>query len=979
MDTQTRAEFENLKRAQESLAQRLTHVSAALAQEESRLRFASTNLENLRHEHTELQADSARVLRQMEALSSRFPEEVSTEQHVQAVTPPPLPPIISETVPAPFPVATPALEPVMPQNFESSQPEETQATASPAPEQPVPASFEMRLGTYWLVRIGIVMLLGGLVFLGNYAYRNFVGRLGPLGKIALLYLSSGGLLALGSWLPRKQEKLKNYAQVLFAGGLAAVYFTTYAAYHVPTLRIIASPVLDGALLLVWAGFVVWLATRKQSETLALFAVGLGYYTSIMTNVGLFTLYSNVVLTAAAVFFLIRNRWATLTFASLAATYASYGFWRFYHQGAWHWATPGEGLWTGAYFLICYWLIFTAAVFLSRHDFFKGTNRTAFLSLNNGAFFGLFLLTMFQVRQGGFHKLGWAYGSTLLVLAVLASRFLKQDRSSANAYLTQGLLLVTLGFISRYTGLTLGLVFAVECVTLFVLSSLIRRRIMFAGSLAAGLLAAGWTFASLGSHEQSDLFLGCGVTALLLVNNLVRQKSDFPSPIAVDRARAAFAIAASAVLLRTTWEFSPEHIRPLVLALEGLLFTASWYAVRSRHLTFAGQVFVAFAQAVCFTHLAEALSGYSGILPWPWWTVAGVGAITLLLCHWWQRQKQISLSPRLLSGIQMIYALALVGILFCALKPVVSAPHWLVLTSLLALGVTIYGLLTRLWLLALVGQLFIFASCYEFLHQLYSSPLTNNPTAFQALAPLGSLLALAWLASRVGARPLDLPGEDPAATQRLTSVYLWGAFALAVGWVFEFIPDRHRFWFLSLVGLALFVCSLVWNKRAPLRFSGAFHAVAFIYLWARFWDESIVHWPNVLAVLLLLGQQQAAKKYGERISLPSPLHTAAIVLGTSGLWLLLSKWVLLQAGGFYLTVAWGFLALLLFNAGFVLRERLYRWAGLALLGLGLGRVVVFDVWKLETIYRIFSFMGLGIVLLVLGFIYNRYQEKIRQWL
>ena len=43
------------------------------------------------------------------------------------------------------------------------------------------------------------------------------------------------------------------------------------------------------------------------------------------------------------------------------------------------------------------------------------------------------------------------------------------------------------------------------------------------------------------------------------------------------------------------------------------------------------------------------------------------------------------------------------------------------------------------------------------------------------------------------------------------------------------------------------------------------------------------------------------------------------------------------------------------------------------------MVIFDVWKLETLYRILSFMALGIVLLVLGFIYNKYQEKIREWL
>ena len=62
-----------------------------------------------------------------------------------------------------------------------------------------------------------------------------------------------------------------------------------------------------------------------------------------------------------------------------------------------------------------------------------------------------------------------------------------------------------------------------------------------------------------------------------------------------------------------------------------------------------------------------------------------------------------------------------------------------------------------------------------------------------------------------------------------------------------------------------------------------------------------------------------------------------------------------------------------------RERMYRWIGLGMLAVALGRVFVFDVWKLETLYRILSFFALGVVLLVLGFIYSKYQEKIKEWL
>jgi uncharacterized membrane protein len=59
--------------------------------------------------------------------------------------------------------------------------------------------------------------------------------------------------------------------------------------------------------------------------------------------------------------------------------------------------------------------------------------------------------------------------------------------------------------------------------------------------------------------------------------------------------------------------------------------------------------------------------------------------------------------------------------------------------------------------------------------------------------------------------------------------------------------------------------------------------------------------------------------------------------------------------------------------------MYRWLGLGILACTLCRVMVIDVWKLETLSSILSFMALGVVLLVLGFIYNRYQEKIREWL
>src|SRR2546421_2373168 len=345
MNEQERAELQRLKRRLESLQHELDLLWAQTGQLQARLDppqpaapTASSGLKPM--EIIPLSVPPLDASGVSKSASTTPTEETPVAPaQAEARKPPPLPPIITPQPAAVFasvgatsqiesafaatespPVASPPDPPPM----------DSGTTPAPAGE----SSFEMKLGKVWLVRIGIVMLLTALVFFGNYAYQNFIIKLGPAGKVFLMYLGSGLLLGLGAWLPRQQESLKNYAQVVFAGGLAAVYFTTYAAHHIGTLRVIGSGRLDGLLLLAWAGFMGGLPDRKKSGLLALFAVGLAYYTSIITNIGLFTLYSNLVLTAAGVFFFVRNRWATLSFASLLATYGGDTYWRFYVNGGW---------------------------------------------------------------------------------------------------------------------------------------------------------------------------------------------------------------------------------------------------------------------------------------------------------------------------------------------------------------------------------------------------------------------------------------------------------------------------------------------------------------------------------------------------------------------------------------------------------------------------------------------------------------------
>jgi uncharacterized membrane protein len=956
-------------------------------------------------------------------------------------------------------------------------------TESVPPDEPPPAaekaSFEMRLGTYWLVRAGIIMLLTGLAFFGNYAYHNIVGKLGPGGKISLLYLASGLLLGAGAWWQRRaaKESLKNYAQVLFAGGLAAVYFTTYAAHHIPPLCVITSAVVDGTLLLAWAGVIAWLADRRKSEVMAFFAVGLAFYSSVITRVGDFTLYSNLVLTLAAVGFLLRNRWVSLSFAGLATSYAGYAFWRFLHDDGWRWAMPDERLNFGAAFLLSYWLIFTAATFLSRSEKLHDKNRAAFLTLNNGAFFALFLLTMLEVHRGGFWKFSLGYGAALLALAGLCKIMLPAEPPARNAYLTQGLLLVTLGFISKFAGLQLALVLGVESVVLFLTGTQRSSGILKFFAYAAALLATGWCVVSLSPFAPHGLWtalalggfmavnaarahwleaekdppsprlettaftllafvswtaaawfntpephlfvaLVLGAESVVLFNLVARRQSPVPKLFAYLVAVLAvggcaanlkqfdssdlwtgaalgvlmifnaywahretledndqplraepsmFTLLAFACWLAVTWYNTTAGHLPLVLAAEAVALTLSIYVLRVREITLLGQFFLVLAQFAWLFHFLNATP--------PWWNPLALITVTVGLSHWWQRQKRVTVSESTFTCYSTVFALAAIAIVIVWLHPLVSAPAWLVLTSLLAVVVTLYGVVTRAWPLAVCGQIFLGVSAWEFFTQVWM----QKPEWFFPLAPMAvlgmlSLATVGWFAGRPD-RAAEV--RDPLLTVAL--IYRWTALAMSLCWLWQYVPDRQHVGAFMGAALGVFLFALWKRSREALAGAAVYASVSLATLWLREDLQMDVYWLNGLALLALLVMQQILRRLPDRFLLDEQIHGAVVFAAGVSLWRLASCWAGTFTGGFFITMIWAGLALLVFAAGMILRERCHRWLGLGVLAVAVGRVVLVDVWKQETIYRVLTFMALGVALLVIGFIYNKYQEAIRKWL
>jgi uncharacterized membrane protein len=72
----------------------------------------------------------------------------------------------------------------------------------------------------------------------------------------------------------------------------------------------------------------------------------------------------------------------------------------------------------------------------------------------------------------------------------------------------------------------------------------------------------------------------------------------------------------------------------------------------------------------------------------------------------------------------------------------------------------------------------------------------------------------------------------------------------------------------------------------------------------------------------------------------------------------------------LSTFWGVVGLVAIVVGLVRDARELRYAGLALLGLGVAKVFAYDLSELDQLYRVLSFIAVGIVLLVGAYAYQR---------
>ncbi len=218
---------------------------------------------------------------------------------------------------------------------------------------------------------------------------------------------------------------------------------------------------------------------------------------------------------------------------------------------------------------------------------------------------------------------------------------------------------------------------------------------------------------------------------------------------------------------------------------------------------------------------------------------------------------------------------------------------------------------------------------------------------------------------------------------LSRVYLYAAAVLGVV-LMRFELGRV----LTVTGWAAFALGLLilgnrWNNL-DLRWQS--YALSALVFW-RSWTTNFYAPESFAGVSgrILTGAFVVACFYAAHVLTPrrpaedTSLERHARLFYSMLASVLLAVLLFYEVSGSMLTVAWGLEGVALLLAGFPLNDRVFRISGLALFTVCVLKLFLYDLRHLETLYRILSFIVLGLMLVSVSWVYTRFHDRIRRYL
>jgi Predicted membrane protein (DUF2339) len=399
----------------------------------------------------------------------------------------------------------------------------------------------------------------------------------------------------------------------------------------------------------------------------------------------------------------------------------------------------------------------------------------------------------------------------------------------------------------------------------------------------------------------------------------------------------------------------------LLAL-AILGTASLHLLKMPEVVYGAQVLAGFGFLAWFSE-----GDFTSPAPNVSALVAG-----LALMHWWQRQSLHVIAGWWRKCWEGVYALAAVMVVGAWVymryknQEVYLAPA----VSISAFAVLAYSLFTRAWPLAVIGQIF---SVWFVVRVVMA--LDDRAPWQVVVGALACFLGQSGLIRLLGQR-VPYPSFSAWYGTLIHTVTV----VLALGAVHAYVPEEWRFISLAVAAFALCGLGLASASVEALVYAALLVIAGEGYFLKVNLDGTAPFAPNFLGLsLILFAQQIGRRRLPELVPLAKGIQTLLITAGILGCWLLMHRLVAQVNHGWMISASWSLLAFVVMAAGFILRERAYRLLGLGLLVASIGRVFTIDVWQLDRIYQVISILVLAVVVLVLGFLYNRFADVIRKWI
>ena len=437
-------------------------------------------------------------------------------------------------------------------------------------------NLEERLGTNWLNKLGIVILVLGVALFLAFQLRT----LGPLGKVIVGYAVSATLL-IGSVIVERRDKYRIFVRAGIGGGWALTFFTTYAMYHIPATHVLSSQGIDLALMLLVAVGMVWHSLRYKSQVVTGLAFLLAFSTVTISHVTVFSLVASGILAVGLVYITSREHWVELELAGLVCVYLNHFLWLARLLPA----TGGPGHPFPEFFpsvglILFYWLVFRLAYVRRVPRSNKEELISTVAAVLNSA--GVLVLLRYQ----SFHR-EWAFWALLAfgvaeMLLALHSRGRRRIAFIVLSTIASALLLAAIPF--RFSSSNWSVLWLLEMETLLfcglrMREAVFRRLGVLAGFAAAIQLAIGsvapiyiWRRVHLdsGRHVAVALALACGailywLNAQTLPRFWKELVSDEPDRLAL-RFTSYLGLVAAGTCLWTFFPASQTGVAWMILAV-----------------------------------------------------------------------------------------------------------------------------------------------------------------------------------------------------------------------------------------------------------------------------------------------------------------------------------------------------------------------------------------------------------------------------